>query len=93
MTMIGAKKALILKLRLSINLPSISSTLNVQIFCTNIIFYVHVTREKLLKRRFIQKICAFNADEIDTYHQFHQHFTQAFFVQNLGAKNHKAECN
>ncbi len=56
-------------------------------------FYVHATREKLLKRRFVQKFFAFNADEIDTYHQFHQRFTQAFFVQNFGAKNHKAECN
>jgi len=29
-------------------------------------FYVHVTREKLPKQRFIQKICSFNVDEIDT---------------------------
>ncbi len=25
--------------------------------------------------------------------QYHQRFTRAFFVQNFGAKNHKAECN
>jgi hypothetical protein len=46
--------------------PSISSTFYVQIFCTNVIFYVHVTREKLPKQRFIQKTRAFNVDEIDT---------------------------
>jgi len=93
MTIIGAKNALILKLRLLINLPSISSTLNVNFFVRMSFFYVHVTREKQLKRRFVQNFFAFNADEIDTYHQFHQRFTQAFFVQNFGAKNHKAKCN
>jgi len=29
-------------------------------------FYVHVTREKLPKLRFLQKFCAQNVDEIDT---------------------------
>ncbi len=24
--------------------------------------------------------------------QFHQHFMRTFFVQNFGAKTHKAEC-
>ncbi len=43
-----------------------SSTLNVQIFCTNVVFYAHITREKLQKRRFVRKICALNVDEIDT---------------------------
>jgi len=35
-------------------------------------------------------INAFNAGEIDTRYQFHQHFTHTFFVQNFGAKNYKA---
>jgi len=29
-------------------------------------FYVHVTREKLPKRRFVRKIRTFNVDDIDT---------------------------
>jgi len=41
---------------------SISSTLNVRIFCTNVHFgsfyYVYVTRKKLPKRTFIRKTCA-----------------------------------
>jgi len=28
-----------------------------------------------------------------TSRQFHKRFTHSFFVQNFGAKNHKAECN
>jgi len=40
--------------------------LNVRIFRTNVVFYVHVTREKLPKRRFVQKISSFNVEEIDT---------------------------
>jgi len=39
---------------------------------------------------FVQKMCAFNIDEIDAWCQFHQRFTHAFFVQNFGAKNYKA---
>jgi len=29
---------------------------------------------------FLQKNFAFNVDEIDTWRQFHQHFTRAFFA-------------
>jgi len=30
---------------------------------------------------FVRKICTFKVDEIDTYSQFHQHFTRKFLVQ------------
>ncbi len=53
-----------------LHLPSISSTLNVRIFRTNIVsqlFYeLVVTRKKLPKRCFVQKMCVKNVDEIDT---------------------------
>jgi len=41
---------------------------------------VHVTWKKLPKPMFVQKICAFNVDEIDPCGQFHQHFKHAFLV-------------
>ncbi len=53
------------------HLPSISSTLNVQIFCTNVRFgsfyyYVRITR----KMMFVRKTRAFYVDEIDTWSFF-----------------------
>jgi len=33
------------------------------------------------KMTFVQKICTYNVDEIDTYRQFHQHWMYKFFVQ------------
>jgi hypothetical protein len=51
-------------------LPSISSTLYVQILRTNVIsaafFYIQVTRKKAAEMTFVRKIRAFNVDEIDT---------------------------
>jgi len=41
---------------------SISSTLYVQIFRTNVVFSSYVLA---LSKKFVQKICAFNVDEID----------------------------
>jgi len=41
------------------------------------------TKEKIGKAHFVQKICAYNVDEIDTCSQFHQHFMQEFFIQML----------
>jgi hypothetical protein len=49
-----------------VDLPSISSTLNVRIFCTNVVFYVNETREKLPETTFGTKIRVINVDEIDT---------------------------
>ncbi len=30
-------------------------------------FYIHVTRKKVAKTTFVQKICVYNVDEIDTW--------------------------
>jgi len=49
---------------------SIEKAFYVQIFCTNVVFYVHLTRKKLPKQCFVQKICTFNVDEIDTWSSF-----------------------
>jgi hypothetical protein len=55
--------------------------LKVQIFRMNIRFgsfyYVHVAGEMT----FVQKTRAFNVDEIDTWGQFHQHFTRNFYAR------------
>jgi len=49
---------------------SISTTFYAQILRTKVFlsafFYLHVTREKLQKKTFVQKICESNVDEIDT---------------------------
>jgi hypothetical protein len=42
--------------------------------------YMYVV--KAAKMTIIRKISTFNVDEIDTCSQLHQHFMQAFFVQN-----------
>ncbi len=57
------------------NLVSISSTLYVQIFCTNVVFSGYVLT---LSEKFVQIICALNIDEIDGCSQFHQHFKNSF---------------
>ncbi len=44
-------------------LPSISITLHVRIFCTNVVFPSYMYVEK---PTFVQKICTYNVDEIDT---------------------------
>jgi len=51
------------------DLLSISSTLYVRIFRTNVVsaaFLHTVTRKKAAEMTIIRKICAFNIDEIDT---------------------------
>jgi hypothetical protein len=50
------------------NLPSISSTLNMHVFRTNVILAAFSTyvRKKAAKTTFVRKMCAFNVDEIDT---------------------------
>jgi len=37
--------------------------------------------EKADKMTFVQRRCVFNVDEIDTWCQFHQHFTQGFYAR------------
>ena len=65
------------------NLVSISSTLYVQIFCTNVVFSSYVLA---LSKKFVRKIRAFNVDEIDRRCQFHQHFyVQIFHTKVVSA--------
>jgi len=56
-----------------LGLPSISSTLNAGIFCTNnvlAVFSSYMYIAKAAKTTFVRKICMFNVDEIDTWCEF-----------------------
>jgi len=48
-----------------------------QLFSTYVRMYVKKRYQKDI--RIVQKIRAYNVDEIDTYSQFHEHFTSTFY--------------
>ncbi len=64
------------------HLVSIPSTLNVRIFLYErrfgSFYYVHVSALKADETTFVQKIGTFNVDKIDTWSQFHRHYTNSF---------------
>jgi len=48
----------------------------------NFLYECHFSSYVLaLLKKFVQKICTYNVDEIDTWSHFHKLFTCAFFVQ------------
>jgi len=56
---------------------------------TNVLSYVHQSQNltrKAAKKTFVQKICAFNIDEIDARCRCLQHFMSSFFANMLSPK-------
>jgi hypothetical protein len=66
---------------------SISSTLNVRIFRTNVVFSSYVLD---LSKKFVRKICAFNVDEIDN-RPLNGLISPTFYMQILCTKIPKVQ--